>query len=62
MEKNTVWAIVDSDGMVCTWTISDTRKAVIEFITENWSMTWKTIKRRGFRCAKFRLTEVEGGK
>lgn len=59
MERNTVWAIVDDSGTVCTWTISQTRKSVIEFITENWSMTWKTIKRKGFRCVKMRLVEVD---
>lgn len=58
-EKNTVWAIVDDSGMVLAWTISDTRKAVIEFIVENWSLTWKTIKRQGFRCVKLKLTEVK---
>lgn len=50
MEKNTVWAIVDDSGTVYTWTISDTRKAVIEHILESLKADDKSNAAMSDRC------------
>lgn len=59
MKNNMAWAIIDDSGTIYIWTLAFTRKAVVEFVAENWSMTWKEIKQRGFRCVKVRLAEVK---
>ncbi|MBW6400023.1 hypothetical protein KPL78_19335 [Roseomonas sp. HJA6] len=57
------WAAFMRGGQAIAWTIRMTRKDCISAATaeSRGRYTWDQLRKRGWRAAKVRITEIEGG-
>jgi hypothetical protein len=59
MNPLTVWCVVSSQGNPKAHTARDSRKESISFYAKETEYLWAELKKLGYTCKKFTLTEVK---
>lgn len=58
MKQVTVWCVVGPDGFVYTNIAKASRNSAIDIFSQLHD-NWKDMRKRGYTCKKFKLTEVK---